>query len=139
MRTIWLLILALALFAGGANADGIGGHTVAGHTRLQLRQDTLGLVTVTLKDITGGGAAYSAKANPDGSWALLGVPDGVYTLRADAPFYLPTQGVVAVSGSDVALGRNVLLVGDLNDSGGINAADFSALASNWMKQTQPWR
>ena len=139
MRAILLLILALAALSGSAVADIAPGHIVSGHTRLQLRPDTLGLVTVTLKDITGGGAAYRVKAKPNGSWGFRGVPDGVYTLRADAPFYLPAQGVVAVSGSDVALGRNVLLVGDLNDSGGINAADMSAFVSNWMKQTQPWR
>ncbi|MBI4197693.1 MAG: carboxypeptidase regulatory-like domain-containing protein, partial [Chloroflexi bacterium] len=77
---------------------------------------------------------------PDGSFALKGIPMGVYTVTASARGYLSAQKKnVVVGDADVTLPATRLKAGDLNSDGSVDGRDLRGVIINyWQKSPQPW-
>jgi peptide/nickel transport system substrate-binding protein len=76
----------------------------------------------------------------DGSFALTGIPKGVYTVTASARGYLSAQKKnVVVGDADVTLPATRLKAGDLNSDGSVDGRDLRGVIVNyWQKSPQPW-
>ncbi len=88
-------------------------------------------ITVTIKDDD----EVVTTVNPDstGAFEVIDLDAGTYSVVFSKPSYLKLTitGVVVVAEEDTMLADEVLLAGDQNNDGAINASDLGALLSAW--------
>jgi hypothetical protein len=133
------------------NPQPIPVESADGSITIQNVFDILGVVTLQLRTpATQGGIGFSkasvravgtgfdttVQAAPDGSFVIPNVPNGTYTVTADAPGYLSARRQnVVVENADVTLPTKQLLAGDTDDSGSILGADISRVVAAFFQTT----
>ncbi|MBI2170895.1 MAG: carboxypeptidase regulatory-like domain-containing protein [Chloroflexi bacterium] len=121
-------------------------RTVKGTVTLELRKpdsppsDFLPGYAGVVVTIANEGFSRSIRTPTDGSFALTGIPKGVYTVTASARGYLSAQKKnVVVGDADVTLPMTRLKAGDLNSDGSVDGRDLRGVIVNyWQKSPQPW-
>lgn len=84
----------------------------------------------------------TAVTQSDGSYTILSVPAGIYTIRAYVPGYLVAerQGIEILPGHTIEMPPVTLLGGDANGDGHINLLDLTLVARNFNQcpPLDPW-
>jgi glucose/arabinose dehydrogenase len=114
-----------------------GQSTVGGTAAYQNRPDNTG-ITVQLIGLDGTVIAETLTA-ADGAFSFTAVPLGVQTLRLSAPQHLTLERAVIVEtdGQTVTLDNTVLLAGDADGNGLIDALDATLIGANFDVSVPP--
>ena len=109
--------------------------TIRGSVDLQWRTDSSG-AKVSLM-----GTNISTLSRPDGSFTLIGVPEGQYDVEVTLPTYLAARrsSVRAVRGEVTELPPLLLRGGDLNMDGKVDLLDLTFLMRNYYTTESAWK
>ena len=117
-----------------ASGDVGAGGSIVGQADLQWRADNSGA------EVSLVGTSITTVTNPDGSFTLSDVPEGLYEVEVTLPTYLTAMrsGVQVVAGQVTQLPPLYLHGGDLNLDEKIDLLDLTMLMRNFYLTASEW-